>query len=108
MAHRTQFENSNDIGVFSKLTSAYCLVSIGGSENFYSDFESELGSQIPVIHCSIGTTRIIGRVTCGNNIKVISQKINNNFNLYKILLYKLCYKYKILIMNKSIHKGYIY
>jgi translation initiation factor 6 (eIF-6) len=83
MAHRTQFENSNDIGVFSKLTSAYCLVSIGGSENFYSDFESELGSQIPVIHCSIGTTRIIGRVTCGNNIKVISQKINNNFNLYK-------------------------
>jgi hypothetical protein len=34
-ATRCQFENSNDIGVFSKLTSAYCLVALGGSENFY-------------------------------------------------------------------------
>lgn len=30
-----QFENSSEIGVFSKLTNAYCLVAIGGSENFY-------------------------------------------------------------------------
>ncbi|RKO88133.1 hypothetical protein BDK51DRAFT_39560 [Blyttiomyces helicus] len=30
-----QFENSNDIGVFSLLTNSYCLVAIGGSENFY-------------------------------------------------------------------------
>lgn len=30
-----QFENSCEIGVFSKLTNAYCLVAIGGSENFY-------------------------------------------------------------------------
>ena len=30
-----QFENSNDIGVFAKLTNAYCLVALGGSENFY-------------------------------------------------------------------------
>lgn len=36
MAVRAQFENSNDIGVFSKLTNSYCLVAIGGSENFYS------------------------------------------------------------------------
>ena len=34
-ATRCRFENSNDIGVFSKLTSAYCLVALGGSENFY-------------------------------------------------------------------------
>lgn len=31
----SQFENSSEIGVFSKLTNAYCLVAIGGSENFY-------------------------------------------------------------------------
>lgn len=31
----SQFENSNEIGVFAKLTNAYCLVAIGGSENFY-------------------------------------------------------------------------
>jgi translation initiation factor 6 len=35
MAFRVQFENNNEIGVFAKLTNAYCLVAIGGSENFY-------------------------------------------------------------------------
>ena len=35
MAVRAQFENSNEVGVFAKLTNAYCLVGIGGSENFY-------------------------------------------------------------------------
>ncbi len=39
---RTHFENNNEVGVFSKLTNSYCLVAIGGSENFYSTFESEL------------------------------------------------------------------
>ena len=66
MAIRIQFENSNDIGVFSKLTNAYCLVSNAGSENFYSFFESDLGSHIPVIHTSIAGTRIVGRLTAGN------------------------------------------
>jgi translation initiation factor 6 (eIF-6) len=32
---RTNFENNNEIGVFSKLTNSYCLVAIGGSANFY-------------------------------------------------------------------------
>ena len=54
MAVRTQFESSNDIGVFARVTNAYCLVGIGGSENFYSTFESELSDHIPVIHSSIG------------------------------------------------------
>ena len=63
MAHRCSFENSNDIGVFSKLTNGYCLVSVGGNENFYSIFESELGLKLPVIHCTIGGTRLVGRLT---------------------------------------------
>ncbi|PIA12932.1 translation initiation factor 6 [Coemansia reversa NRRL 1564] len=66
MAVRAQFENSNEIGVFSKLTNSYCLVALGGSENFYSVFESELGDVVPVVHTSIGGTRIIGRLTAGN------------------------------------------
>ncbi|MFX3993648.1 hypothetical protein ACJBXB_10370, partial [Streptococcus suis] len=66
MATRLQFENSCEIGVFSKLTNAYCLVAIGGSENFYSTFESELSGVIPVIKTSIGGTRIIGRLCAGN------------------------------------------
>ncbi|CAG8584839.1 11840_t:CDS:2, partial [Acaulospora morrowiae] len=65
MAVRAQFENSNDIGVFARLTNSYCLVAIGGSENFYSVFEGELGDIIPVVHASIAGTRIIGRLTVG-------------------------------------------
>ncbi|ONH89877.1 hypothetical protein PRUPE_8G021500 [Prunus persica] len=66
MATRLQFENSCEVGVFSKLTNAYCLVSIGGSENFYSTFEAELADVIPVVKTSIGGTRIIGRLCAGN------------------------------------------
>ena len=66
MAVRAQFENSSDIGVFCKLTNSYCLVSVGGSTNFYSTFESELGGVIPIVNTTIGGTRIIGRLTAGN------------------------------------------
>ncbi|KAK7681184.1 Eukaryotic translation initiation factor 6 [Cerrena zonata] len=66
MASRTQFENSNEVGVFSKLTNSYCLVAVGGSENFYSAFEAELGDAIPIVHTTIAGTRIVGRMTAGN------------------------------------------
>ncbi|XP_059752005.1 eukaryotic translation initiation factor 6 isoform X2 [Balaenoptera ricei] len=35
MAVRASFENNCEIGCFAKLTNTYCLVAIGGSENFY-------------------------------------------------------------------------
>ena len=60
-----QIENSSDVGVFSKLTNSYCLTAIQGSTNFYSAFESELGDVIPIVHTSIGGTRIVGRLTAG-------------------------------------------
>jgi len=63
---RCHYENSNEIGVFAKLTNSYCLVAIGGSQNFYSVFESELADHIPVIQCSIAGIRIIGRMVVGN------------------------------------------
>jgi len=66
MATRVQYENSNEVGVFSKLTNSFALVAIGGSENFYSVFESELADHIPVIHTSIAGVRILGRLTAGN------------------------------------------
>lgn len=66
MAVRVQFENNNEVGVFSKLTNSYCLVAVGGSENFYSVFESELAESVPVIHTSIAGCRIIGRLCVGN------------------------------------------
>ncbi|KAE8747536.1 hypothetical protein FOCC_FOCC005697 [Frankliniella occidentalis] len=66
MAVRVQFENNNEVGAFSKLTNSYCLVAIGGSENFYSVFEAELAETIPVIHASLAGCRIIGRMCVGN------------------------------------------
>lgn len=66
MATRCQFENSNEVGVFAKLTNAYCLVALGGSENFYSVFEAELSDHIPVVKTSIAGTRLVGRVCVGN------------------------------------------
>ncbi|EDQ90875.1 uncharacterized protein MONBRDRAFT_20305 [Monosiga brevicollis MX1] len=66
MAVRAQFEGSNEIGVFAKLTNSYCLTALGGSENFYSIFESEVGEVVPVIHCTVAGTRVIGRLTAGN------------------------------------------
>ncbi|XP_060192799.1 eukaryotic translation initiation factor 6-2-like isoform X2 [Lycium barbarum] len=68
MATRLQFENSCDIGVYSKLTNAYCLVGIGGSEKFYSTFEDELGviRGFPVIKTSINGSWSVGRLCAGN------------------------------------------
>ncbi|KAM2215952.1 hypothetical protein ACFXTI_022495 [Malus domestica] len=55
-----------EVEVFSKLTNAYSLVSIGGFKNFYSTFEAELANVIPVVKTSIGGTRIISRLCAGN------------------------------------------
>jgi translation initiation factor 6 len=67
MSVRCAFENSNEVGVFSMLTNAYCLTGVGGSENFYSVYEAELSaSKIPVIHSTIAGCRFVGRTTVGN------------------------------------------
>ena len=66
MATRLQFENSSDVGVFSLLTNAYCLVAHGGSENFYAAFESELADHVPVCKVSVAGTRLAGRLCVGN------------------------------------------
>merc|ERR1712136_317618 len=66
MTVRVAFENNNEVGVFSLLTNTYCLIAIGGSENFYSVFEGELSEVIPVVHTSIAGCRIIGRMCVGN------------------------------------------
>mgnify|MGYP002048150302 CR=1 FL=1 len=68
---RTYFENNNEVGVFSKLTNSYCMVAIGGSENFYSAFQTELQDVVPVVHASVAGCRIIGRMTVGNRHGVL-------------------------------------
>lgn len=53
--------------MFAKLTNSYCLTAIGSAENFYSVFEGQLRDHMPVIHCSIAGTRVIGRLVVGNS-----------------------------------------
>jgi len=65
MAVRAQFEKSSEIGVFSKLTNAYCLLASGSAQHF-KVFETELQGHIPVVYTSIAGCRVIGRLTSGN------------------------------------------
>jgi translation initiation factor 6 len=67
MASRINFENSTEVGVFCALTNKYCLVASGGSENFYSVFESELSPHMPVVSCSIAQCKIIGTMVACNS-----------------------------------------
>ncbi|KAG6519960.1 hypothetical protein ZIOFF_016989 [Zingiber officinale] len=92
MASRIQFENNCEVGVFSKLTNAYCLVAIGGSESFYSVFESELADVIPVVKTSIGGTRIVGRLCAGNKNGLLlphTTTDQGNFLLPQIIFFSL-------------------
>ena len=84
MATRVSFENSAEVGVFAKLTNKYCLVSSGGSENFYSIFEEELGAHMPVIHASIGQCKVIGRMIAGNSKGLLVPSITTDMELMTI------------------------
>lgn len=64
MAVRAHFENSNELGVFVKLTNSYCLVASGNSDQMRV-FEHELSDHIPVIYGGVAGCRIVGRLTVG-------------------------------------------
>lgn len=83
---RARFEASDDIGVFAKLTNAYCLVafSSGGSQNFYSVFESVLADHIPVIHATVGESKCVGRLCAGNKHGLLVPSITTDQELQHI------------------------
>ncbi|MES1920820.1 eukaryotic translation initiation factor 6 [Bonamia ostreae] len=66
MATKLSFENTDDIGVYALLSNAYCLVGQGSCENFYSAFDAELSSHVPVIRCTIAGIRTVGSLAVGN------------------------------------------
>jgi translation initiation factor 6 len=66
MSIRLQFENSPEIGVFSVLTNAYCIIGLGNSSNFFTVFENELSEHIPCIYSTINGCRIVGTLVAGN------------------------------------------
>jgi translation initiation factor 6 len=64
MSIKLQYLNSNEIGVFAKLTNSYCLVADKNCKN-YNIIDSELLST-PIIETTICGMNIIGRMTAGN------------------------------------------
>jgi len=81
MAVRCAFESSSEVGVFARLTNTYCLTALGGAENFHSVFEQELSKHIPVIHATVGNTRIVGRVAVGNRHGLLVPSITTDQEL---------------------------
>lgn len=60
-----QYENSSEIGVFTRLTNAFCIMAEGGAEQ-YRLIEAELSEDIPVVRSTLAGTRLIGRLCVGN------------------------------------------
>jgi translation initiation factor 6 len=54
---------------------------VGGSENFYSIFESELSEHIPVIHATVSGCRFVGRTTVGNRRGLLVPNTTNDMEL---------------------------
>ncbi|RZB92249.1 Eukaryotic translation initiation factor 6-2, partial [Glycine soja] len=82
-----QFENNCEVGTFSKLTNAYCLVAIGSSENFYSVFEAELAGVIPVVKTSISGIRVIGHLCAGNKNGLLLPHTTTDQDVYIIFIW---------------------
>jgi len=66
MAERTHFENSNEIGVFTRITNSYLLWGTGAPDSFYSMYESTCGNYLPVVITSVAGTKIVGTMWVGN------------------------------------------
>ncbi|XP_010212277.1 PREDICTED: eukaryotic translation initiation factor 6 [Tinamus guttatus] len=79
------------------LTTACCLVAIGGSENFYSVFEGELFGSIPVVHASIAGCRIIGRMCVGNRHGLLVPSSTTDQELQHIRNVTTCNDYVALV-----------
>mmetsp|Transcript_20971 Transcript_20971/g.17391 ORF Transcript_20971/g.17391 Transcript_20971/m.17391 type:complete len:216 (+) Transcript_20971:1-648(+) len=67
MTIRINFEGSDEIGCFFKLTNKYCLLPKNGPENFNNTVRKNLSSQCSIVECSISNTKLLGSMTQGNS-----------------------------------------
>ena len=98
MIFTTRYESSSDIGVYSLLTNSYCLVGMSTSESFYSSFQKQLEGHIPVVHCLVNETKIIGRMLAGNKRGLLVPSTISD-NELKVLRNSLPDSVKIRKMN---------
>lgn len=84
MSYRAKYQNSSDIGVYARITNAYGLLPFSTSENFFSTFERHLGEHIPLYHCSVGGSSIIGRLLQGNSKGLLCPSITTDQELQQL------------------------
>ena len=76
------FQNSNEIGVFVKLTNTYCLAPPGGSAAFYAALEQN--TSVPITKMSLAGTRIIGKISAGNSNGLLVPSITDETELKRL------------------------
>ena len=68
---RFNYENSNDIGVFIKLTNSYCIVPYDINEKCLRILQKELKKKIPIIKTTVIQSKCLGRLIIGNKKGII-------------------------------------
>jgi translation initiation factor 6 len=63
---KLNFDNSDNIGVFIKLTNSYCIVPYEVNEKSLKIIKKELKKNIPIIKTSIIQSKCVGRLIIGN------------------------------------------
>ena len=85
MVIKLNYQKSDLIGVFVKLTNSFCIVPQDVSVNFYKTIKDELNNKIPIISTFIFGSKSIGRLIIGNKRGIIVpyQTTTEEFNNLK-------------------------
>lgn len=65
------YENSNDIGVYIKLTNSYCIVPLDINDKSLKFLQKGIKKNIPIIKTTILNSKCIGRLIIGNKKGII-------------------------------------
>jgi translation initiation factor 6 len=67
MVIKLDYERSNEIGVFMKLTNSFCIIPYNAPKKFFNILSTELGNRYPIVKTYICNTRCIGSLVIGNS-----------------------------------------
>ena len=71
MVIKINYQKSELIGVYVKLTNSYCVIPKDASVNFYNSIQNDIGNKIPIIQTFILGSKSIGRLIVGNKRGII-------------------------------------
>lgn len=71
MVNRCEFENSQDIGAYAKLTNRFCLLPYMEASNSLNVIAEDCADDLMIIHMSVAETPIVGRLAIANSHGVV-------------------------------------